>query len=233
MIGNSFRVEAESRFFDDFYKYDTVLWPTLTNDSASGTVVVSEATGLANGGILKIPTTAQTNDYQLLSSLKSFEFLASKPVILEARFKITESGANLAHWCFGLTDTVTTGWMTATTGAPPSSYKGAMIWKPATATTIKCETANGTTKNTNAAAGTFVSGTTIQLGIIFDPGDGTTGQVQFLINDQGTNATFVPIKRLPITLSGLAPMCISLGIMASSAAVETMYVDYVAAKTVR
>lgn len=233
MIGQGFRRDAESFFFDDFHSYNTTTWPTLTNDGSSGTVAVSETAGSANGGQLKIPTAAAANDYQLLSTKKVFEFVAGKPVIVEAKFKITDAGTNSSHWCFGLTDTVTTGWLTDTTGAPPSSYSGAMVWKPTGAATVKCETANGSTKNTNSSAFTFVSGTPIHIAIAFDPGDGVTGYVQFLFNQQGTDASFNKIPRIPVTLSGLNPMCISLGIKASGSNVETLFVDWVTAKAYR
>ena len=154
MIGQGFRRDAESFFFDDFHSYNTTTWPTLTNDGSSGTVAVSETSGSAIGGQLKIPTAAAANDYQLLSTKKVFEFVAGKPVIVEAKFKITDAGTNSSHWCFGLTDTVTTGWLTDTTGAPPSSYSGAMVWKPTGAAGSRSTRTSGRPSRTSTRSAT-------------------------------------------------------------------------------
>jgi hypothetical protein len=63
------------------------------------------------------------------------------------------------------------------------------------------------------------------LTIVFDPADGVTG---YCVPEVNTDASLslVPTKRQPITLAGMAPMYLSAGIVASTAAAETLQLDY-------
>ncbi len=225
MLSRVHPMESLSQLYDDFFTYDTAKWPTDTNDGATGAVGALQTAG-SGCGVLSLATAAAIDDYHMISGVKAIEFLANRPVICEIRFKITESSANSSHWCFGITDTLTGGWLTNGTGAPLGSYHGAMFWKPAGASTIKFETANAATKNANANVGTFVSGSFLTLGFAFDPGNGTTGWVQPLINGVGVDATLRPIPRSPVALAGLAPAALAFCVKASTAAAETMLVDY-------
>lgn len=208
---------------DDFWSLDTGIWTDI-NDGATGAVAVSTAAG-AGGGVLSNATVATANDYHCHIGTKALEALADLPFRAAIRFKITEATANSSHWIFGVTDTTTTGGLTATTGATLSSYCGALFTKPAGAAVIKCESANATVKTTNATAATFVSGAWTELVVEFDPGNGTVGYFSFYFNGAPTNAAFAKIPKQPIALSGMTRMGLIFGVMASTAAAETMLVD--------
>lgn len=232
MLSRTQGKETTFQVYDDFASWNTNVWATDTNDGATGAVAALETAGSA-GGWLSLATAAALNDYHVISGRKVFEFLANRPVHAEIRLKVTEAGANSSHWFFGLTDTLTGGFMADTTGLPPASYRGAVLYKPTGATAIQVQTANGSTKTTNATAGVFASGTILTLGFTFDPGNGTTGKVQFYINGQGTNSQFVKIAPHSVALSGFTPMALAFGVKAGTTSAETMLTDYVGGEITR
>lgn len=223
--------DSTADFFDDFFRFDSGDY-TATTDGGTGTLALLGAAG-SRGGWLNIPTAAAANDYHLLSTAKFVELVASKPVIFEARFKLTDASANSSHFVFGLSDTVTGGFMTDTTGEPPASWDGSVIYKPTGAALFKHKTSNGSTASTTANIGTFVSGTTFTLGLAFDPGDGTTGTVQPFINGMGTKPNFDKLPKHNVLLASLGPASIIFGVKASGSAVETLSVDYIALQAAR
>jgi hypothetical protein len=196
----------------------------VVTKGTGGTVAVANSAGTAAGGWLNVPTAASANDYQSIASqVKIFEFLAGKPLAAEARVLVTESGSNTSSWYFGLTDTLTTGFLT-NAGAPPSSFIGAVIYKPTGSTDLKLVVSNGSTQ-TITKIGTFTSGTSLLLSILFNPNDGVTGFIKPEINSQA-DLNLVPIQPTPIAFSGVAPMYLSAGIKAVGSAAETISLDY-------
>lgn len=222
---------TRAAFFEDFFLFTAAQW-TDTNDSGTGAVGLLAAAGAA-GGWLSVATAAAANDYHLITAPIAIEFKADRPVITEIRFKVTESSANTAHWCVGLLDTVTTGFMADTTGEPPASWDGAVIYKPAGAAVIKAKSSNGSASVANTNLGTFVSGATYTAGITFHPKDGTTGEVQFFLNEMGSSSSFVVFPPHKILLASMAPMALAFGIKASASAAETILVDYVGCEITR
>jgi hypothetical protein len=224
MLSDVVDIRATAQRKDDFWDLNTSIW-THIDDGATGTGAVLTAAGGA-GGILSVATAAATNDYHGFVGPTVLEAVASRPFRAAIRFKITETAANLAHWCFLVTDTTTTGGYAATTGAPLASYTGFGFYKAAGAAVVLGEVSNATTKTTIANVATFVSGAWTELAIDFDPGDGVTGKVTLLYNGQPTNAKFVPIAKMPFLLASMNPMGLLFSVMASSAVAQTILVDY-------
>ena len=235
MLADTIRRSNTGRYFEDFLVYRSGDF-TLTKGTGGAVAQQATAGGVA-GGWLKVPTGALANDYQSISTAKVFEFLGlsvgqsnitaarNLPTVLaEARLLVSEAAANSSSWYFGLTDTLTTGFLDST-GAPPASWKGAVIYKPTGSNVIKFRASNGTANASLTNIGTFVSGVPLLLSIVFDPSDGVTG---YCLPEINTDASLngVPLQRQPITLSGLSPMALSAGIVAGTAAAETLQLDY-------
>lgn len=223
--------DASSDYFDDFYVWRSGDY-TDTNDGGTGTVAVVVAAGAA-GGWLNIPTAGAANDYHLLSTGKVIELVASKPVIAEIRLKITEAAANSAHFVFGFSDTLTGGFMADSTGEPPASWDGSVIYKPAGAAVLKHKTSNAGTATTTANVGTFTSGEIITLGLAFDPGDGTTGIIQPFVNGMGTKSNFDKLPAHRVALASLGPCHLIFGVKASTSSAETLSVDSIGFQATR
>jgi hypothetical protein len=228
MLADVYQRSMSGQLFDDFRDYVAANY-TLTKGTGGTAATVLTATSAtavgASGGWLNLPTAASQHDYYSISSQHpSFELLAKLPVVAEARICLVEAATNSSNWYFGLTDTLTTG-LVSNAGVPASSFNGAVFYKPAGASTIKFMSSNGTTQQINANVGTFVSGTPLLLTIAYDPANGVTGYITPAINSQ-PDKSLIPIPRQPITLSGLAPMYLSAGVNASTAAAETLQLDY-------
>lgn len=220
--------DAVADFFEDFFVWRSGDW-TDTNDGGTGTVAVANA----RGGWLQLPTAAAQHDYHLLGTpAKLIELVAARPVQVEARIKITEAAANSSSWVFGISDTLTTGFM-ANDGEPPASWDGSVIYKPTGATAIKHKTSNASAATVTANIGTFATGTEIVVGLVFDPGDGTTGSFQPYVNGMGTKPNFDKLPAHRVTLASLGPCYLIFGVKAGTAAAETLQIDYVGAQLTR
>jgi len=231
MLADTVNRQVNVQLFDDFLKFDAGFWADTNSGSSPPPISVANA----SGGWLQCATHATLNDYRSVSTPAVWEILPDKPVLIEARIKIAEAAPNSSGWYFGLTDTLTAGFLSAS-GQPPSSYRGAVVWKAPGSNVIAFQTSNGTNQRTIAKLGTFESGSPLLLSIAFDPGGsspsiapgsmflaspliGTPAGLQF---DQQAGAR----RALPIPVAGLVPMCLSVGVLAGTAAAETLQVDY-------
>ena len=236
MISAASNRTTVSDFFADFHTFTAGDWVD-TNDEGTGAVAVKTSAGSC-GGWLSVATAGAANDYHVISSATVFEFLAGRPLFAEWRIQVTEAAAHSAHWFVGLTDTLTGGFLADSTGLPPASYRGAVLYKPAGASVICVESANGSAKSTTPNVATFTSGGIITLGLHFDPGDANAARVQFYVNGAGVYQNTAlnrddNVRRHLIALSGMTPMALTFGIKASTSAAETMLVDYVQASVSR
>ncbi len=231
MQADVYQRSIQQSFYDEFDRYAAGNY-TLTKGTG-GTAATVVAAGLTAGGWLNVPTAASAaNDYYSVSTLTPmFEFLAGKPLHVEGRLLITESGAQLTSFYFGLTDTLTTGFL-ASTGLPPASWKGAVIYKTKTSDNLVCRVSNGTVK-TSVTIGKFVSGKPLLLGLTFDPAGGTTCYIKPEVQGYNDNASLYPIQPISFLLAGVAPMYLSAGIVTSTTAAETLALDYWAAESYR
>lgn len=203
-------------YFEDFVEADANSRFTDTNDGGTGTNVLLDG----QGGWLSVVTAAADNDYHLMSSGTEFvRMQASKPFFFEAKIRLTEANTDDANWVIGLSDTLTTGFLANDGGGPAASYDGAVFFKVDGTMAIQFETSNAGTQVTNANVAAFSSGTEYTLGISFEPGNGTTGNVIPYVNGvAGTTHA--------ITLSGLEEMHLIFGVKAGGANAETLSVDY-------
>lgn len=204
------------KYFEDFVDADAGSRFTSTDDGGTGTNVLLDG----HGGWYSVLTAAADNDYHLMSSGTEFiKFQANKPVYVEAKLKLTEANTDDANWVFGLTDTLTTGFLGDDGAGPAASYDGAVFFKVDGTMQIQFETSNAGTQVTNASVATFTSGTEYTLALYFNPGNGTTGTVTPYVNGVAGTAH-------SITLAGLEEMHLVFGVKAGGANAETLSVDY-------
>jgi hypothetical protein len=210
-----------ARFFDDFSELNTSRFAS-TDDGATGTNAIAAKIG----GWMNVVTAGAANDYHAMGSQKIVEFLAGKPVTWEIRLACTEANTNQANIAVGLSDLVTTGFMQDANAGPLASYHGAVFYKTGGTSVWGFETANGTTKTTNASLGAFVSGANTTLAVQFNPNDGVTGIFTPYLN--GVAGT--PHR---VALSGLTAALEFFAVKAGSTSAETVSVDYVGLEVYR
>ena len=208
-------------FYDDFYSFDNTAtvgdWTSFSTGT-SGHVLQDTA-----GGSLAIstqPSTPADNDEAYDSSIQEiFTFAATKKLWFEARVHLTEANTDDANIIVGLSDKVGTGTLTAAGGGPQADYDGAVFFKVDGGTVWQFESSNATTQVTDSSVATFTSASIYKLGFYFDA-TATTSRIIYYIDgvQKGTQA---------ITLSGLLPMHVLLGIRNGGANIETLIVDYV------
>jgi hypothetical protein len=183
------------------------------------------------GGWASIPTAASAaNDYQVLStSAAAYKLAAGLPIVFEAAVNCAEAATNKASWFVGLTSTLTTGFL-QNTGAPPTSFSGAVFWKAQNAMLLKAMTSNGSTQNTSPTLATVVSGQTYVLGMSIDPKDGVTAVATYYvgtISGSPLARSFVTSGTLNLTIASLATMYFAFGVRTATTSAETLTVDYV------
>jgi hypothetical protein len=214
-------------FKDDF--------DTLDTEAANGTWLSTKGTGgtLALAaqacGVLNVPTAASASDYLVLSTQKAvFKLAAGLPIAVEGYLNLTEAATNAASWFFGLTSSITAGWITVA-GAPAASYSGAMFWKATGGLALAFQTSNATTRSTIATNVTVVSGQSYILGLVLDPNDGVTANVTYYISTVIAGVrSLLATGTQTLTLASLANMYLAFGVMCGSGgAAETLSVDYV------
>jgi hypothetical protein len=211
---------------------------TNATQSTNGTWLVTKGTGgsislnssgLVGNGWISIPTAASANDYQILSTQNPvFSLQTTTDMCFEVALNITEAATNAASWFAGFTSTITTGFL-QNSGAPASSYSGAVIWKATGALAIKCQTSNSTTQSSSATLATEVSGQTYFCGCYINHNDGVTANVTPYLSTVLSNVrTFIsagPTQNL--TIASLAKMYFAFGVRAGSGGTaETLLVDF-------
>lgn len=202
------------------------IWQQIKN--TGGTITVNATAG----GWVGIPTAASANDYNVFASQAAmYALAANKPIWYEIGINVTEANTNESSWFVGLSSVTTTGFL-SNAGAVPSSYSGAVFWKPKGAMAVNFGVSNGTTQSSTAPLFTAVSGTTYWLGCYLNPNDGTTaivtpyaaylsGGVYTLITPVGGGTS------LNLAIASLANMYFQFGIRAGSSSAETLNVDFV------
>src|SRR5262245_42620364 len=114
--------------FDHFTEFTSgKTWTQTLGGGGSAPTIL--ATGLS--GVLSMAVTgASANDSTYIGSTGTFYKWASNiPVCCETLLQFTEASTNNAMICFGLSSTVSATLMADTTGALPSSFSGALIYK--------------------------------------------------------------------------------------------------------
>lgn len=212
-------------FRDDFDELNVVATTgryVVVKDGAVAGSVLDRA-----GGWAQIITDVNDNDEFYLASIgEAWLFAAGKPLWFEAKVELTEAATNASNIIVGVTDANGANALLDNGGGPAASYSGAVWFKVDGSLAWQFETSNAGTQVTNATAGTMVSGTAYRLGFIFDPGDGTTGNVTpYLDGVAGTAHN--------ITLASLTEMNLLIGVKTGGARAETLKCDYMQALQVR
>ena len=218
---------------DDFISVSDVTttstWQIVKGTGAAVTLSSTKACGWIN-----IPTAASASDYQCFFTQEPIFFLppvAGSLAAWEVYFNVTEAATNASSWFAGFTSTTSAGFLTSS-GLPPSSYSGAVIYKTTGALAVNAQTSNSTTQHTSASAiTTAVSATSLILGMSLNTNDGVTAIATWYVSTVASNLrSFVAFGTLNLTLASLAKMYFGFGIQAGSGGTaETLTADYVQA----
>jgi len=146
---------------------------------------VSHSDGV--GGVIQLQpssTTVVDNDeIYLHQTLETFKFALGKPLVFEARVKVTEANTDDANVIVGLADAVDEDQLQDNGGGPAASYSGAVFFKVDGGTVWQAETSIGTTQSTDTNVGTATTATWFTMRIEFEPGSGLTdGTVRFYLD---------------------------------------------------
>jgi hypothetical protein len=194
---------------DDFFATDNTNNYTLVTD-AGGTAAVVDL----QGGILRITNNGTDNDESYLSTKAENWIFSDRPIAFEA--EVTATGDH--NFILGLSDTVGANFLQDSEAGPAASYDGAVFFVDG-GSYWKFETSNAGTQVTNTTFTPYTSGSSIRLGFIFDPNDGTTGKITPFVNGvAGTTHS--------ITLSGLEEMHVVFGAKNKTGAAAVFDVDY-------
>jgi hypothetical protein len=202
------------------------LW--LVTKGTGGAIALS-TTGLVSCGWIKIPTAASASDFVTFSTQNPvFTLQPNIPLAFEVSLNITEAATNAASWFAGFTSTVTGGFLSS--GLPPSSYSGAVVYKTTGALAINAQTSNATTKvTTTTPLASEVSGTTLMIGGVLNPNNNTTAIFTPYVSTVSANTRQLVAVGAPmnLTMASLANMFFAFGVAAGSGgSVETLNVDY-------
>lgn len=226
--------------YDDFLHLDTAatngFWKVVKG--TGGSLGLAGPGPAYNSGWISIPTAASASDYQyLFTQTASFVLDVGSPIAFEAYLNCTEAATNAANWFVGFTSVITGAMLGNSGGGPPSSYSGAVFFKPGAALPIYFETSNGSTQNTTAALSSEVSGQSYICGCYIDPNDGTTAIARYWLSTvTGTvqKISLLATGTVNLTLASLAAMTFGFGVKnAATSTAETITVDYVRAQGIR
>lgn len=170
-------------FHDDFEanSLDADRWVVTASDG--GAAAHSDGAG----GVVQLgpsnSVAGAEDEIYLHQTLETFLFAAGKPLVFEARVKITEANTNQANVFVGLMNAVAANALQDADAGPKSSYSGAGFFKVGGSTVWQAEASIGTTQDTDTSVGTAATGTWYQLRIEFEPGSGVTdGTVRFYLD---------------------------------------------------
>jgi hypothetical protein len=223
--------------FEDFYHYTTAEdFSTVASDS--GTAVHSDAVG----GVLAINpsdgTVADNDETYVKGTTEKFKYLSDQPIWFEARVKFTEANTNTANVIVGLMNAVAADSLQDNGGGPPASSNHVVFFKTDGSLKWQVESSISTTQTTNTVGDVTSAGdgTYRRLGIEVRPVTSTLAEVLFFIDgNQCKDATTgLPIKHTVDFTSNGTEMQEIMGIKNGAiTAVETLYVDYIAARQLR
>jgi hypothetical protein len=218
--------------FEDFSYYSSGSNYTTTK-SSSFTV----AAGNSTGGICIITGDTSANDYGYVGTTnKILSITNNYPIYIETMLQYTEQNTNAANVMFGVSSAALTsnGMQATSTGEPPSSWSGAVIYKVNGGTMWKTKSSVGSTSpgasQSNTVAGTSSATAQQWLGISIEPVSATIAEVTYYVDGQQLYVAnqITPIKD-QLTYTGAAQMAVFVGLMQTSTVnAEILNVDYVA-----
>lgn len=221
------REKGQFEVWDDFGYYTDAnnFW---TKGGTGNTVGIVASTA---GGILSIATDTTTNHEAYVASTNAdFQLLAGRNWFVEFFAQYTEANTNLAAVAVGLSS-VTTGILANTTGAPNSSFTGALIYKAAGVTTWSSVVSNGSTQTITAGEqSSQPTGAVYQsLRIEGRDVDGSNFEVTFFVNEEpllDNTAYHRPIKSRVAIASASAMKLLMYVKGTNGTNAETLLIDY-------
>lgn len=220
--------------WDDFTEFVTGdVWTSVLTDS--GTIATEDAAG----GVLLFTasdgTVADNDEVYLKSTKEVFLFADDKPLYGAWRLKFTEANTDDANVAMGFMDAVAANSILDNGGGPKASYSGATFFKVDGGVVWKFQTSIGAVQTTTtlsdvAAAG---DGTYRIFEIECRPRSSTLMEVIPKINGkQCLDSNYVPVKHL-VTFTGATEMQAFVGLKNGDTNLETLRLDYVAARQLR
>lgn len=130
------------------------------------------------GGVIQLQasdTTVGDNDETYVhQTLETFLFAAGKPLVWQARIKLTEGATDKANVMVGLANAWAANHIQDNGAGPVASYSGHVAFKVDGGTVWQSEGSIATTQTTDTDIGTRSSGTWVTFRGEFDPGSGVT-----------------------------------------------------------
>jgi len=221
---------SQVTIFDDFTWYVTAHgWATVASDS--GTVSAGDA---ANGILAIVPsdgTVADNDESYVKYANEVFKVAAGRTIYAEALVQFTEANTNTANVAFGLQNAVGAnsivddGAGLKVSGDTFAIYKvdGSTVWK-----CVSCVNGNSTVSTSLTTAG----GTAYQrLSIEIRSVDATSIEITFFVDQLPLldSLTHRPIKHTALIASATEMQLFAGQKNGAITAVETLYVDYIAA----
>jgi hypothetical protein len=204
-----------TRFEDDFIDYLTTLGTWTTTMDATGSVAITTPTSGHQGVVLLTTHTGDEDETYINTTAASFILGTGKRLWFEALVKLTEANTDDGEIYVGLNSDITVARLIQDADAGPyTDYDGIGFFKVGAGLVWGFENSLATAQTTTASVGAFVSGAWTKLGIKVD-----SGVITGYINNV---AVVAHSTNLPT-----AAMKIAIGVKASSANAEALYVDYV------
>lgn len=215
--------------FDDFNDYSSGgYWTSTLNGSATAAV------GNGLGGVLVMSAVDSTANRELYVANTNSIFLlqANSPIYVETGIQYAEANVNQAMVMFGVMNAVGNGSIVNTTGAPKSSFSGAVIYKVPGSTVWQTCSSVGSTQNLSVSTATAGGSAYHRLGIQINPVSSTIAEVSYFLDDvQLLTSTGRPGQNLiqdQLTYTGAVAMQMFVGLKNGSTSPEQLNIDYAA-----
>lgn len=221
--------------FEDFIGDVTTESVVITATDA-GTGVVGDAVG----GILPLVasdgTVADNDETYAEGPNEVFKFAANKPIDFMARVQFTEANTDDANIIVGLKDAVAANTLLDDGGGPAASYSGMVFFKVDGETKWRVESSIGGTQTTHQTTVTAGGAAYQLLEAFFRPVSSTVGEITYKIDGQECRDNSLasnPIIKHYVTFASATEMQLCAGVKNGGANLETLNVDFWAARQKR
>lgn len=221
--------------FEDFLG-DVSVDNVVITASDSGTGLCGDAVGGILALVASDGTVADNDETYAESPNEVFKFAANKPIDFMARVQFTEANTDDANVIVGMKDAVAADTILDNGGGPAASYSGMVFFKVDGGTKWQVESSIAGTQSTNTTTVTAGGSAYQLLEASFRPVSSTVGEITFKIDGQECRDNSVtgnpPIKHY-VTFASATEMQLCAGVKNGAANLETLNVDFWAARQKR
>lgn len=176
----------EDDFTDGYLAANDRKWTDIASDTGASVAIDPDGIG---GIITMLAGTADNGECYLHSTNEIFKFADDKPLMMVARFKITQGGTNQAAWIFGVIDTPAGNDIQDDEDGVRATYHGAVFFKNSGGADLEVESTSSastaqTTTTTEVDPGTGYEG----YMILVEPVSDTDKRVTFWHDDESTTS---------------------------------------------